>query len=171
MHQCITITPSTFILASISSYPTDAVWCKGECYGASMQEKRSSIGFAMASGFCIFFGNLAEQYALALAGVTIAVPMFSSCIVVLGAPQCPLLLWASPSQSPCSPPASLSLVRHSALFTLGRHPCTTHVLVLHKYPWCATISPSLSGVLEATCTVQVQRAFCAVTGSSATMCG
>ena len=39
----------------------------------------------MASGFCIFFGNLAEQYALALAGVTIAVPMFSSCIVVLGA--------------------------------------------------------------------------------------
>ncbi|CAL5225855.1 g8638 [Coccomyxa viridis] len=47
-------------------------------------EKRSSIGFAMASGFCIFFGNLAEQYALALAGVTIAVPMFSSCIVVLG---------------------------------------------------------------------------------------
>lgn len=50
-----------------------------------LQEKGSSIGFAMASGFCIFFGNLAEQYALALAGVTIAVPMFSSCIVVLGA--------------------------------------------------------------------------------------
>ena len=40
----------------------------------------------MFSGFCIFFGNLAEQYALALAGVTIAVPMFSSCIVVLGKP-------------------------------------------------------------------------------------
>ena len=50
------------------------------------QEKGSSIGFAMFSGFCIFFGNLAEQYALALAGVTIAVPMFSSCIVVLGEP-------------------------------------------------------------------------------------
>ena len=49
-----------------------------------LQEKASSIGFAMFSGFCIFFGNLAEQYALALAGVTIAVPMFSSCIVVLG---------------------------------------------------------------------------------------
>ncbi len=49
-----------------------------------VQEKASSIGFAMFSGFCIFFGNLAEQYALALAGVTIAVPMFSSCIVVLG---------------------------------------------------------------------------------------
>ncbi|EIE21260.1 fatty acid elongase 3-ketoacyl-CoA synthase 1 [Coccomyxa subellipsoidea C-169] len=47
-------------------------------------EKAPLIGFAMASGFCIFFGNLAEQYALALAGVTIAVPMFSSCIVVLG---------------------------------------------------------------------------------------
>ncbi len=51
-----------------------------------LQEKGSSIGFAMFSGFCIFFGNLAEQYALALAGVTIAVPMFSSCIVVLGEP-------------------------------------------------------------------------------------
>ena len=51
-----------------------------------VQEKGSSIGFAMFSGFCIFFGNLAEQYALALAGVTIAVPMFSSCIVVLGEP-------------------------------------------------------------------------------------
>lgn len=49
-----------------------------------LQEKAPLIGFAMASGFCIFFGNLAEQYALALAGVTIAVPMFSSCIVVLG---------------------------------------------------------------------------------------
>lgn len=53
-----------------------------------MQEKAPLIGFAMASGFCIFFGNLAEQYALALAGVTIAVPMFSSCIVVLGARPC-----------------------------------------------------------------------------------
>ncbi|CAL8466195.1 g5731 [Coccomyxa elongata] len=47
-------------------------------------EKAPLIGFAMASGVCIFFGNMAEQYALALAGVTIAVPMFSSCIVVLG---------------------------------------------------------------------------------------
>ena len=52
----------------------------------ALQEKAPLIGFAMASGVCIFFGNLAEQYALALAGVTIAVPMFSSCIVVLGAP-------------------------------------------------------------------------------------
>jgi H+/gluconate symporter-like permease len=39
----------------------------------------------MASGFCIYFGNLAQQYALALAGVTVSVPIFSSCIVVLGA--------------------------------------------------------------------------------------
>ena len=38
----------------------------------------------MASGFCIYFGNLAQQYALALAGVTVSVPIFSSCIVVLG---------------------------------------------------------------------------------------
>lgn len=51
-----------------------------------VQEKAPSIGFAMVSGVCIFFGNMAEQYALALAGVTIAVPMFSSCIVVLGEP-------------------------------------------------------------------------------------
>ena len=59
-----------------------------------MQENAPLIGFAMASGFCIYFGNLAQQYALALAGVTVAVPIFSSCIVVLGTcagTPCPLL--------------------------------------------------------------------------------
>lgn len=55
------------------------------CLGTALQENKPLIGFAMFSGFCIYFGNLAEQYALALAGVTIAVPVFSSCIVVLGA--------------------------------------------------------------------------------------
>ena len=75
----------------------ECMWQKAPEMGRVLQENRSLIGFAMASGFCIYFGNLAEQYALALAGVTIAVPVFSSCIVVLGAhppPFYPLFLGA-----------------------------------------------------------------------------
>ena len=76
----------------------------GACLG--LQEKAPLIGFAMGSGVCIFFGNMAEQYALALAGVTIAVPMFSSCIVVLGAQKllinaCLLLLLVDGRQTKC----------------------------------------------------------------------
>jgi len=47
-------------------------------------EKAPLIGFAMGSGVCIFIGNLGLQHALSLLGVTIAVPLFSSCIVIIG---------------------------------------------------------------------------------------
>ena len=67
-----------------------------------LQENKPLIGWAMFSGFCIYFGNLAEQYALALAGVTIAVPVFSSCIVVLGAHPAP--------SSPAALPRACSVV-------------------------------------------------------------
>lgn len=49
-----------------------------------VQEKGPLIGFAMASGVCIFFGNMGLMYSLCLAGVTIAVPLFSSFIVIVG---------------------------------------------------------------------------------------
>ena len=49
-----------------------------------VQEKAPLIGFAMASGVCIFFGNMGLMYSLCLAGVTIAVPLFSSFIVIVG---------------------------------------------------------------------------------------
>ncbi|DBA84068.1 TPA: hypothetical protein ACH3X1_006549 [Trebouxia sp. C0004] len=47
-------------------------------------ENAPLIGFAMASGVCIFFGNMGLMYALCLSGVTIAVPLFSSFIVIVG---------------------------------------------------------------------------------------
>ena len=49
-----------------------------------LQENAPLIGFAMASGVCIFFGNMGLMYSLCLAGVTIAVPLFSSFIVIVG---------------------------------------------------------------------------------------
>lgn len=47
-------------------------------------ENAPLIGFAMASGVCIFFGNMGLMYSLCLSGVTIAVPLFSSFIVIVG---------------------------------------------------------------------------------------
>ena len=52
--------------------------------GPFLQEKKPLIGFALASGVCIFFGNLGLQLALTLCGVTIAVPLFSSFLVIIG---------------------------------------------------------------------------------------
>ena len=49
-----------------------------------LQEKKPLIGFAMGAGVCIFFGNLGLQLALTLCGVTIAVPLFSSFLVIIG---------------------------------------------------------------------------------------
>ena len=58
-----------------------------------LQENAPLIGFAMASGVCIFFGNMGLMYALCLSGVTIAVPLFSSFIVIVGRPLS--LCWKS----------------------------------------------------------------------------
>ena len=55
-----------------------------ECEGHCLQEKKPLIGFAMGAGVCIFFGNLGLQLALTLCGVTIAVPLFSSFLVIIG---------------------------------------------------------------------------------------
>ncbi len=52
--------------------------------GHCLQEKKPLIGFAMGAGVCIFFGNLGLQLALTLCGVTIAVPLFSSFLVIIG---------------------------------------------------------------------------------------
>lgn len=60
---------------------TDKVLTQFFC---QIQEKAPLIGFAMASGVCIFFGNMGLMYSLCLAGVTIAVPLFSSFIVIVG---------------------------------------------------------------------------------------
>ena len=44
------------------------------------------ILFAVASGAFIYIGDLCQQYGVALAGCTISVPLFASCIVIVGAP-------------------------------------------------------------------------------------
>lgn len=61
-----------------------------------LQENAPLIGFAMASGVCIFFGNMGLMYSLCLAGVTIAVPLFSSFIVIVGEYVCLLHVMIRP---------------------------------------------------------------------------
>lgn len=49
-----------------------------------MQEHAPLIAFATASGAFIYIGDLSQQYGVALAGCTVSVPLFASCIVIVG---------------------------------------------------------------------------------------